>query len=47
MLDFALLRWRGDDLSGDACSTERFGSSAELRFEIVLELASRYESTRC
>ena len=47
ILDFALLWWRGDDLSGEACNTERFGSSAELRFEIVLELASRYKSTRC
>jgi hypothetical protein len=48
VLSFAL-RWRrGEDRSGEAGRTDRFGSSAnEFGPETVLEFASRYESTRC
>ena len=46
MLDFPLLFFRGD-VCGEAVNMERFGSIAGgVVLDIVLELASAYESAR-
>lgn len=46
VLDFPRLCFLGD-LRGEVSKTERLGSKAELGLDIVLEFASRYESTKC